>query len=352
MMVRSFALLALLGLAVPSCQSPDLPLTDYHNIATKTGFTTWEIADVTRKKTLQCMVWYPIDVKTPAQPVVDSLFRRVPAAVDAPLKPSEHKYPLILLSAGIGGTPDSLAWLAQVLVANGYIVAAVRHDDTALDGTPDINLWNRPLDISELLTSLESSTWGPLIDPNRIGMAGFAEGGLVGVWLAGGVAADVRLADLLPHKEDANPDSFRGGEALLKATDIAKWKQSYRDPRIHAYFLMAPSWAWIFQEKDLKKIITDTFIVVGDDDQEINAARNAVHYAQWIPQAEFKEIQGRTGHWEFMGEWTSQGLDAVRARLPKDAVPTLPLEHRRRRLHQELGHLVIDFFNHALPAKQ
>ena len=349
--MRFFAYLLVAGMALGAtcCRTSPRTVAESLNLVTKTGYRSWDVQDAIRSKTLQCEVWYPVDAKASSKPVTDSSFKRAEAAIDAPIAPAERPYPLILLAPSFGFGPDSLAWLAEILVSHGYVVAGVRHDDISLDGTPNMDLWQRPQDITALLNSILTSTLAPDIDEHRIGLVGYDAGGLSAVWLGGGVANSLEIKDLMPTKEDANLQSFKAYESVIAKEDVTKWKQVYRDPRIKAYFLMAPSWGWLFKESDFKNMPVSVFVVAGTDDNEVDTSRNAVHYAQWIPQAQFKELHGHAGHWEFLGEFTPRGATAAKSFLPVEAIPTLPLEHRRRIVHQEVGTLAVDFFNHHLP---
>lgn len=315
----------------------------------KTGFRTWDFADPQREdKLLQGQVWYPIAADSKATPVTESSYRRVHAAIDVPIADGKKAYPLILLSPGFGLEPDSMAWLAEILVANGYIVASVKPTDLLPDGRMDPNFWNRPLDISALLSSLLASELAPSIDSKHIGFVGYDLGALAGIWLAGAVNADLQPEDLVPNKEEVDmaAEDFSEVGEVLPLVDIAAWRKSHRDPRIKAYLLLAPGWAWSFRENDLRKISSEVFIITGNSDQVLSSAKNAIRYAQWIPQARFKEIGEETGHWEFIGVFTQKGYEALRPRLPKSALPSIPLEHRRLYVHEEVGKIAIDYFNH------
>src|SRR5256885_8472094 len=55
-------------------------------------------------------------------------------AQKAPLSAAATKRPLIVLSHGTGGGAATMAWLAETLASNGYIVAAVNnHGNTAAE---------------------------------------------------------------------------------------------------------------------------------------------------------------------------------------------------------------------------
>ena len=76
-----------------------------------------------------------------------------------------------------------MAWLAETLASNGYIVAAVNHHgNTAAESSYQLQgfilWWERARDISVLIDKvLADPQFGTHIDPSRIGVAGFSLGG-------------------------------------------------------------------------------------------------------------------------------------------------------------------------------
>lgn len=94
--------------------------------------------------------------------------------------PPSKSIPLILLSHGDKGQSENLAWLAERLAENGYLVAGINHwRNTTLNNEPEetVWLWHRPQDLSFVLTELIADpSWGQRIDPNRIGVAGHSSG--------------------------------------------------------------------------------------------------------------------------------------------------------------------------------
>ena len=69
---------------------------------------------------------YPNDPETPSiNPL--GMWVRCGEARDAALS-NKRNYPLVVLSHGHGGDRfDLIVWLAEVLAANGYIVASMDH---------------------------------------------------------------------------------------------------------------------------------------------------------------------------------------------------------------------------------
>jgi predicted dienelactone hydrolase len=68
----------------------------------------------------------------------------------------------------------------------------------------------------------------------------------------------------VPSSNDAYPEEFSGVEQELATLDKKKMAQNWKDKRIKAAFLMAPSWGWIFDKKSLQKITIPTYIVASN----------------------------------------------------------------------------------------
>jgi predicted dienelactone hydrolase len=117
------------------------------------------------------------------------LFRLGKWADDA--RPATGPFPLIALSHGTGGSAQIMAWLARALASRGYIVAAVNHPgNNALEeytAEGFLLWWERARDLTTVIDMmLRDKEFGRLIDPNRIGAAGFSLGGYTVIALAGG----------------------------------------------------------------------------------------------------------------------------------------------------------------------
>ena len=154
------------------------------------GLSSVKYVDPTRQdwndsgpRPLATAVWYPAPDGTREADWTVEIFNAGHNAMGAPIAALPAKLPLIVVSHGTGGSAAGMAWLAETLAANGYLVAAVNHhgntgfeDSTRLEGF--IVWWDRPRDVSVLIDRLLADPrFGPRIDASRIGVAGFSIGG-------------------------------------------------------------------------------------------------------------------------------------------------------------------------------
>lgn len=105
-------------------------------------------------------------------------------------RPIPGTYPLILLSHDSSGTRFSYHHLAARLVELGYIVAAPQHEGDNADDMSllfsDTQLTQRSRQLRCALDLiLNDPDIGPLVDPSRIALVGFGNGGTAGLLNAG-----------------------------------------------------------------------------------------------------------------------------------------------------------------------
>lgn len=303
------------------------------------------VPDPERGKTLAVDVWYPAEPGSPSAPVPDSIWVRPPEARGAPVK--KGRFPLIMLSHGFHGNPETLIWLIEALVGAGYIVAGPTHDDPNLKNV-HMNHWNRALDVSKSLTALLDSPLGKSVSPDRIGMVGYSLGGGTGVWLAGGLATEFRRTanpgpDYAPALEFP-PVGSRDYEFLLTHTDFAAAARSYRDPRIRAFFLLAPSLGWAFSPESLEAIDVPLRVTLGSADEMLVPRTNGLYYASHVPGAKAEVVPG-AGHYVFLSVVRPESL-AQDLQLAEIAVD--PPGVVRNEVHKKVAQEAVNFFDAAL----
>ena len=248
-----------------------------------------------------------------------------------------NQQPLILLSHGAAGHNLELSWLAESLLANGYIVAAVNHPGSTFgDDTPEgtVRVWDRPADLSYVFTQLLSDFgWASKIDENRVGAAGFSAGGYTVIALAGAIYDPALLDTYCAGARQERVCQLVEGVEV----DSADAKNSYLDERIRAVFAMAPPLGPGFDADSLNGIDVPVHIVATEDDNL--APPSAIRQlAQNIPSAELSMLPAG-GHFVFLtcdwrlsvidlfltefdlcGRDTEEGRESIQAQVSAEAV--------------------------------
>jgi predicted dienelactone hydrolase len=314
---------------------------------------------------LQEIIWYPADAGAEPKPqlippVGPALFEAAPAAPNAKLAASAAKFPLIVLSHGTGGSALSVAWLATALAARGHIVAAVNHPgNNAIEPytVQGFSLWwLRAKDLSAALDDiLADPDFGPRIDPERIGAAGFSLGGYTVIELAGGITSRQQFGEFCKTARDPVsckappefPDLVAKAEALAAsdpafAQALAGANKSYRDPRIRAAFAIAPALGPAVTPESLAAIDIPTTIVAGASDSVVPVDANARYYATKMPRAALTIFPGDVDHYTFVDVCTEFG----RSTRPQLCVDRGTVD--RDVVHSETIELAAKFFGSRL----
>jgi predicted dienelactone hydrolase len=321
------AMLALTVLVVGSaCQSGG------PQRAVSVGFTTREWSDPTRRNwdndgdwPLSAAFWYPAAAGTIEREFVSGMpflpfLRHGWVAENAPVQPNLSRLPLILLSHGTGGSLSGLSWLAESLVEQGYLVAAVTHHGNSI-GNRDLSaqgfflFWERARELRLLLDRvLEDPTFGPHIDIDRIGAAGFSLGGNSVVLLAGGRLDMQRYIELCNSSDapfescDPPPESPFSRDDLLQLIEtdpatrasLARANDSYRDPRVRAVYAIAPAVLVAVSDRGAAEVSVPLRVAVGDLDTMAPLESNAKHVVRQASGAELLVLPG-VDHYSFLG---------------------------------------------------
>jgi predicted dienelactone hydrolase len=170
---------------------------DFQAVDAKTG------AVPLRDRKLVVDLWYPATVRKGAKPVTyrGALVAEPPrppvvftqeglAVLNA--KPKGRAHPLVILSHGYSNAPAVMTWLTENLASKGYVVAGIHHEDpdpyvVSADKRAAPN-YHRPQDIAFVTAQLRA-TLGAQIDPARVALIGYSQGGY-GVLTAGGASLD------------------------------------------------------------------------------------------------------------------------------------------------------------------
>jgi predicted dienelactone hydrolase len=170
---------------------------DVQNADPKTG------AVQLRDRKVVIDIWYPATAKSATKPVIYSVSFwgepplppvrfTVPGVARRDVKIRGSSLPLVIVSHGYGNAPASMTWLTENLASKGYVVAGIHHEDpnpyivsATVRNAPN---FNRPLDITFVAAQLKAQL-GTQIDPDRIALIGYSQGGY-GVLTAGGASLD------------------------------------------------------------------------------------------------------------------------------------------------------------------
>jgi predicted dienelactone hydrolase len=240
--------------------------------------------------------WYPVAQQEADKPSANpwDVFY---VALNAQIFPSNSKIPVIILSHGYMGNPRQLSWMIRGLVEHGFIVLGIQHDDL-INGRAHINHWRRAQEISRMIDAFTKSPLAERADLQKIGITGYSLGGTTAVWIAGG--RSTKLDSIIPGPEYASTQDYTRADEALPTLDKGMMGKDWRDKRVKAAFVMAPAWAWLFDEDSLKKVSTPCYFIAAAGDKVLVAQNNAGYFARNIPQAYFQEIPGKAGHYIFI----------------------------------------------------
>jgi predicted dienelactone hydrolase len=253
--------------------------------------------------------------------------------------------PLVILSHGNWGTWFSQGWLATQLVDAGYLVLSLEHPGTSATSRTTggrVRLWDRAADISRALdVVLADPTWGPRVDRDRIGFVGHSFGAWTGVALAGGVYQLQRQRDAC--RRAVKPDVYCRGLADREVARVPLDgdNRTWRDPRIHAFVLLAGGAYDGFEPASLAAIDAPMLVGAARFDEVLDPA-GSDRLAAAIPTAH--ETTYDSGHFAFVPRCNWLGR-RVRKDLCRDIGP-----QSRGVIHALVVRDVLAFFASTLPA--
>jgi predicted dienelactone hydrolase len=266
--------------------------------------------------------------------------------------------PLVMISHGHGGSDLGHYDLASYLASRGFVVAAITHPkDNFRNSSGDghaVVLVGRPIQISATISYLlQSSAWKPLIDPSRIGVAGFSNGGYTALLLVGAVPQFTRLIEHCRlHPDDLNvctplarlatgrqgPTVGQRIRALQRS--LSRWG-SIDDPRVKAAFVMAP-FSSVFDAAGLAHINRPVFLYYGQDDRVLLPRYNVLHIAPLIRTLDGIRMIPKAGHYIFLSP-CSQALARGYPDICKD-----PPGVDRAAVHRQINSDALVFFRKTL----
>jgi len=264
------------------------------------------------QRVITAEVFYPTPLKAESKLEQHGIWLRENFDKGAVNIDKSKSYPLIVFSHGFKGDRFANSWFAEKMAKQGYIVVAIDHTFNTNYNHSDLfvytSMWQRPLDVSELITHLlQHPQWSKVIDKDKIYAAGFSLGGFTALWLGGIQADKASFKKSLDYSYSAWNEWPQHDAVKAKSVDWGKAEQSYLDKRIKAVVAIAPDLGNVFPKSGLAKMTIPALIIVGDKDNITPKASNAEFYAKYIENAEIFTLKGAE-HFTFMNKCSATGL--------------------------------------------
>jgi predicted dienelactone hydrolase len=309
---------------------------------------------------ISTIIWYPAKHGTVEKQTNVSIFKTGWSAKMAEISPLKNKYPLILLSHGTGGSAYSISWLGKKLAQKGFIVAGINHhgntgaeEKTLLQGF--LLWWERPKDISAAIDQLlKDNYFGPKIDADRIGVAGFSLGGYTSLACVGAQLNYKKWTkdcidnpdNSLCHLPPEAPYTIEEARNFLKSNSDAIESRKYAnnnftDKRIKAAYVIASPFGPTMTVNSLRNISVPVKIVVGSLDDQADPQSNAIPISKLIPESELLIIPNAV-HYTFLNKGTIWGR-VVAGNLLKDSKGI-----DREEIQENVGNDAVKFFDQCL----
>ena len=326
-----------------------MPAIAIAGAATGVGFQAIVVHDPVNGGTTPGYVFYPS-----AQPSKTTW--RGPYELHATLdaRPMSGAKPLVVISHGHGGSDLGHHDLAEYLAGHGFMVATLEHPrdnfhDTSGVGTAVV-LDGRPIQVKAAISALlDDPDWKSLIDPDRIGVAGFSAGGYAALMVVGAVPRfDLYVGYCERHPRDPDCGLLQKLQSQGTATaaltalqaSVDRWGKP-EDPRVKAAFAMAPL-SLVFDKAGLSHVDRPVFLYYGENDQVLLPQENVLHIAPSIRTLAGVEKIPKAGHYLFLSP-CSPALAKDAPELCKD-----PPGVDRVAAHKAINARALAFFRQAL----
>lgn len=293
------------------------------------GYTTRSWRDPVRGGFLRVVLFFP-----PLRPLAQSPTRLGPwwGEVQGSEAIGLGRHPVVFLSHGRAGSRFGHHDLAVALARAGYVVCALEHpgdnyaDQTGV-GTEGV-LLGRAWQVSAAIDALLADPlFGPHLDPSRIGVAGFAEGGYTSLLLIG-ARPDFTRWEGYCQRHPADVELCRSKPPVLT---MPKDKPT-RDDRVRAAVVWAPLGIF-FGPESFRGVRAPVSLAVAERDSVLLPEENAEVVHTSLPSIfEFTQVPG-ADHSVFLAPCGGE------AKLCAD-----PPGVDRRAVHERLNAAAVKFF--------
>lgn len=324
--------------------------------ATGVGIATIEVVDPVNGGRMPGFVFYPSSKPTTDVTLIGPY--NVAATFDAAALPGGR--PLVVISHGNAGSALGHHDLAVHLARHDFIVATLEHPGDNFHDQSGVGhsttIVGRPIQVAATIsTVLEDPRWKPLIDPDRIGVAGFSAGGYTSLLVVGAVPRFDRFIGYCErHPDDRTicadarrlgADAARNGQTLADVMaaaqkDIRRWGDT-RDPRVTAAFVMAPL-SLIFDSAGVAAIDRPVFLYYGENDAVLLPSENALHLQPLMKTLTGVRAVAGADHWVFIAPCSPELARSI-GDICRD-----PAGVDRAKVHERVNADALAFFRETL----
>lgn len=254
---------------------------------------------------------------------------------------------VVVFSHGSMGSAAEYSWVSESLAGAGFIVVGINHyGESRLYGEKTQNprstgmVWQRPQDISALLTRLASEKlFQHDVDWNKVVAVGHSAGGQTVAMLAG---ARFDLHRIAPYCKSAEAKADR---SCGYARDSAKAPQQfvtlfnggYQNTRVKKIVLLDPAQGFALQPESLKAIALPSLIVGALHDDFLPWENHGQRYAAGIRNSQTILLKGQEGHFAFLNPCQHK-IQVMGVALCEDR-PGVD----RAAVHADLAQRIVDF---------
>ncbi|MBN9670017.1 alpha/beta hydrolase family protein [Roseibium aggregatum] len=312
------------------------------------GTARIEIADARTDRPLSGRVWYPTATPEVHQPLGTSKVWQMPDA-DPEAAPAKGVFPLLVVSHGTYGNTRNQAWLGSALSRRGFIVAMVDHPGTSTflrDPDQARQLWDRPVDLSRLITwLLEASELGDRIDRKRIYAAGHSLGGFT-VAVLGGARFDSRRYRSICSEAGLKKVCavFSGWSVSETKEDSAAMEVSRKDPRVTRIVSLDLGGTEVLSPKSLEDFDVPVLVFGAERGDMVDQNLESRALAAALPASRVRHVElADGGHFDFMGRCKPEGYELLKVHEPGDEMVCVKGTEEREAQHRRILDEMIDF---------
>ncbi|PST18402.1 dienelactone hydrolase [Mesorhizobium plurifarium] len=346
----------LIKIATMFCSTISPVLMVHHSAAAGEFVGVRQIAAPSKERgsDLAVTIWYPADAGGKSVTLGESVFFvGTDAMLEAPI--SRGKYPLILLShgVGLGGTPQAMSWIATPLAKQGFIVAAPVHPGNTganRSAAETMKLWLRPGDISATLDTVQKQPFlEDHFEAGKVGALGLSMGGSTALALAGARIDPIRLAGYC-DTDILNPSLcgwVRQSGVDLHAMDMKLAGRNNEDKRIQFAMAIDPAPMDVFQASTFSEVSIPVEIVNLGRPGTIPRTALASEIAKAIPEGKYSTIDDAS-HYSMFGECKPGAAEIAASEEIGDPICSDGGGQSRPEIHKQLVDMVTEAFDREL----